>query len=106
MTTRSTAIRDLHRAQIRRGRPACAICGAPINYDLAHLDPMAFVVDHVIPLAAGGTDTLDNKQSAHRSCNRAKSNHVDGGPVIKRSSSLARPQGAQPVAGHPAPATA
>ena len=37
---------------------------------------MAYVVDHVVPLARGGADELDNKQAAHRSCNRAKSDHM------------------------------
>ena len=85
---RNTATRDRHRAIIRRGQPPCALCGQPIDYTLPHLDPMAYVVDHVIPLDAGGPDELNNKQPAHRSCNRSKSNRTDGGPVIKRSGAL------------------
>ena len=34
---------------------------------------MAYVVDHILPLSAGGPDTIDNKQPAHRVCNRQKS---------------------------------
>jgi 5-methylcytosine-specific restriction endonuclease McrA len=33
---------------------------------LYYLDPMAYVVDHIIPLAKGGEDALPNKQAAHR----------------------------------------
>ena len=47
---------------------------------------MAFVVDHVIPLAQGGSDSLDNKRASHRQCNRAKSDRLDGGPIIRVSS--------------------
>lgn len=88
--TRSTYARDKHRALIARGRPACGICGQPIDYSLPHLDPGQFVVDHIVPLSAGGTDTLANKQAAHRACNRAKSARLDGGPIVRRSGSLAR----------------
>jgi len=74
MTSRNTAIRDRHRAQVRQGSPHCALCGE-------------------VPLHHGGTDTLDNKQAAHRACNRAKGARLDGGPVIRRSGSLIRPGG-------------
>ena len=89
MARRSTTQRDGARAAIKRTRAACGICGEPIDYTLPYRDPRAFVVDHVIPLDAGGPDTLSNMQAAHRSCNRAKSNRVDGGPIIRRSGSLA-----------------
>ena len=39
---------------------------------------MAYVVDHILPLSAGGPDTIDNKQPAHRVCNRQKSDKVSG----------------------------
>lgn len=70
---RNTTIRDKHRKQIAKTHPDCHICGQPIDYTLPHLDPGEYVVDHLIPLAAGGTDTINNKAAAHRSCNRAKS---------------------------------
>ncbi|QDF19817.1 HNH endonuclease [Mycobacterium phage LilSpotty] len=73
MATRNTAIRDRHRKTIARDQPPCGICGQPIDYTLPHDDPWSFVVDHVIPIAAGGPDTLANKQAAHRTCNSVKS---------------------------------
>ena len=85
---RDTTTRDLHRNQIKRTRSACAICGTPIDYTLPHLDPMSYVVDHIVPLHRGGTDTLDNKQAAHRACNRTKGARVDGGPIVRRSGAL------------------
>ena len=69
---RNTTIRDRHRQAIAADQPPCGICGQPIDYTLPHLDPACYVVDHIVPVAAGGPDTLDNKQAAHRACNRAK----------------------------------
>lgn len=76
MSTRNTTTRDRHRAIIRRSHPPCGICGDPIDYSLKYPDPGAFVVDHETPLNRGGTDTLDNKQAAHRKCNRDKSDSI------------------------------
>ena len=82
---RNTTIRDRHRAAIARGKPPCHICGGEIDYDLPHLDAGAFVVDHIVPLARGGSDELANKRAAHRACNRLKSDRADGGPTIRVS---------------------
>jgi 5-methylcytosine-specific restriction endonuclease McrA len=76
VTARSTTTRDRDRAAIRRTKPPCGICEGEIDYSLPHTDPMSYVVDHVIPLAKGGLDELANKQAAHRSCNRAKSDKL------------------------------
>ena len=85
MSARNTTIRDRHRAIIAKSEPPCALCGEPIDYTLPHLDPTAFVVDHIVPLKHGGLDVLANKQAAHRACNRAKSDRLDGGPVLRVS---------------------
>jgi hypothetical protein len=77
--TRNTATRDRDRNAIKRERPPCGICGGEIDYTLPYLDPMSYVVDHVVPIAKGGPDTLANKQAAHRSCNRAKSDTMPNG---------------------------
>jgi 5-methylcytosine-specific restriction endonuclease McrA len=37
---------------------------------------MSFEVDHVIPLAKGGLDELDNKAASHRHCNRLKADQT------------------------------
>jgi 5-methylcytosine-specific restriction endonuclease McrA len=89
MTTvkRSSSIRDKHRARIARDKPGCHICGKAIDYSLPHLDPMAYVVDHVKPLAKGGPDTLDNKKAAHRECNSKKRARLIA-PIVRRSGSL------------------
>lgn len=71
-TPRNTNTRDRHRAAIARAKPPCHICLGEIDYALPHTDPMSYVVDHIIPLTRGGTDEIENKQSAHRTCNRTK----------------------------------
>lgn len=88
---RDTAQRDRDRATIKRQRPPCYLCGEPIDYTLAWPDPWCFTVDHIVPLDAGGPDTLTNKAAAHWTHNRAKGHRTDGGPTIRRSGSLARP---------------
>jgi 5-methylcytosine-specific restriction endonuclease McrA len=79
---RNTTRRDRYRRQLSLGQPPCAIEGCqlgPIDYQAHHLDPRAFTIDHITPLAAGGTDTLDNLQPAHRACNRTKSDTTPTG---------------------------
>lgn len=45
------------------GMCICQICGKPIK-DMAELQ-----IDHIIPIAAGGSDTRDNVRCTHRTCN-------------------------------------
>ena len=87
MIKRNTATRDRDRARIARDKPACHICGQAIDYALPHLDPMSFVVDHVVPLAKGGADVLDNKKAAHRGCNSKKRARLVA-PIVRRSGTL------------------
>ena len=79
------------RAMFRIYGHTCHICGHPIDYTLPWTDPAAYVVDHIVPIAAGGSDAINNKQAAHRDCNRQKGAkpHAD---TIKRSGSLERPR--------------
>lgn len=76
---RTTARRNRHRRQIAKGRPPCHLCGGEINYDAkSHLDPLSFTIDHLIPIALGGADRLENLGAAHRKCNRAKGDTRNG----------------------------
>jgi len=86
---RNSARRDQDRARIRAAKPNCHICGQAIDWDADWLDPMSFVVDHVIPLAKNGPDTLANKAAAHRSCNSKKRARIVA-PIVRRSGSLDR----------------
>ena len=90
MAARNTTQRDRDRRRIAATKAACHICGQPIDYTLPHLDPGAFVVDHVIPLARGGVDDITNKAAAHRSCNSTKRARLVA-PIVRRSGSLPRP---------------
>ena len=77
------------RNRLRRQREEhCPICrGAlgPILYDVDHLDPRGFQMDHIVPLSRGGQKRWDNLQAVHRQCNRAKSR-----PSARRSPSHAQ----------------
>ena len=87
---RNTTQRDRDRKIIARSQAPCHICGQPIDYELAWHEPRSFVVDHVVPIARGGADNLNNKRAAHRDCNRAKSDR-DHAPIIKHSGALRLP---------------
>ena len=84
---RSDSLRKKHRAIISRTKPNCSICGLPIDYELKYPDPGCFVVDHIKPIAKGGSDLISNKQPAHHGCNSKKRARIIA-PIIKRSGSL------------------
>ncbi|BCJ41662.1 hypothetical protein GCM10010168_53400 [Actinoplanes ianthinogenes] len=50
----------------------CGLCDEPINPDLRFPDRWSASIDHVVPLARGGSHTLDNLQAAHLTCNTSK----------------------------------
>lgn len=50
----------------------CRICGDPVNREAKVPELDAPVIDHIIPLAAGGDHGPDNWQTAHFYCNSIK----------------------------------
>lgn len=60
---------------------ACGLCGDPLDMAVDYPDRECPSIDHVLPLSVGGTDTRENVQLAHLSCNVAKGARVDGGHV-------------------------
>lgn len=87
MVRRNTTQQDRHRARHRATQAACALCGEPIDYTLKWPDPMSFVVDHIVPIAKGGSHTFENTQACHASCNSKKRARIIA-PIIKRSGAL------------------
>ena len=55
-----------------RDHGICAICGKPVNMETDACNNEYGSIDHIIPLAKGGTHTWDNVQLAHRVCNSKK----------------------------------
>lgn len=77
----TSAIRERARKRIRQrvqaGEP-CALCGRPIDLELAYPHPDSFTVDHITPSSHGGNDHIDGLRPSHAACNRARSNQPDG----------------------------
>lgn len=51
----------------------CGVCGKAVNLALEYPHPMSASMDHIVPLARGGSHTYDNIQLAHLRCNLQKS---------------------------------
>ena len=55
----------------------CGICGKPVDKSIKAGDPMAPVVDHIVPVNKNGHPSdIDNLQLAHSGCNRQKSDKL------------------------------
>ena len=68
---------ESNRKKILKMQSICGICGKPVNKKLKPPDPLAPVIDHIIPVAKGGHPSdIDNLQLAHSTCNRQKSDKL------------------------------
>jgi 5-methylcytosine-specific restriction endonuclease McrA len=54
----------------------CQLCGQAVPKQAEVPDPAAPTLDHIIPLAAGGTHEYSNVQLAHFLCNSLKGNRA------------------------------
>lgn len=73
---------EVNRAEIfNRDRWTCQLCLKPVDGQLRSPHPMAASLDHVIPLARGGTHEPSNCQLAHHICNSVKSDNVAAAPL-------------------------
>lgn len=61
------------RLMVLRAEPLCRQCGAP-----------ATDVDHILPLARGGTNEAGNLRSLCAGCHSRKTNREDGGGWVNR----------------------
>ena len=78
---------------IRRDHNTCQICGKPCDVNdrrYGTAGPLYPSIDHIIPLAKGGSHTWDNVQLAHMICNSFKRDLVgdaaNGQAVAQRAS--------------------
>lgn len=55
----------------------CGICGKPVMQTVKYPDLNCVSLDHIVPLAKGGTHTRDNVQCAHMICNSLKSDKIN-----------------------------
>jgi 5-methylcytosine-specific restriction endonuclease McrA len=56
---------DVRKLIYRNSKGHCCLCGKFVDYE-------DFTVDHIIPLAKGGTNEIDNLQCACKVCNNIK----------------------------------
>lgn len=64
------------------GSDACGICGQAVDLSLRLPDRRCGSVDHILPVARGGSNDLNNMQLAHLDCNMRKGARVDLGSVM------------------------
>lgn len=60
----------------RRDGTDCGICGEAVDMALRFPDPRCPSVDHVLPVALGGSHAPENLQLAHLRCNHVKSSRA------------------------------
>ena len=57
----------------------CQICGLPLDREASVIDDLYPQVDHILSVAWGGGDELENLRAAHRWCNLALSDGFERG---------------------------
>lgn len=79
---RDAYVADVKRADIyARDKYRCKLCDRKLRMTAVVPHPLAPVLDHVVPLACGGTHEPANVQAAHFLCNSRKS-HRGGGEQL------------------------
>lgn len=68
---RKKAARERKRLEDNPDLAVCSLCGLAIDMTLPPLNPGAFTLDHITPLAQGG-DILGPTRPAHRGCNSSR----------------------------------
>lgn len=73
----------------------CGICRDPVDPSLKHPDPGYGSIDHIVPLASGGSNDPENLQLAHLVCNLRKRQFPEVLRVLKAN----RPRPPEAVGG-------
>jgi len=80
----NTGVRQRNRSILRAKKLPCALqlsgCQG-INYSAVYPARDAFTVDHIVPLARGGSDSMKNLQPACAHCNWTKNKGKDEVPM-------------------------
>jgi 5-methylcytosine-specific restriction endonuclease McrA len=80
--------RDAYRADVWRSKIylrdnyRCQICGKKLKMNLMVPHPLSPVLDHIVPLARGGTHEPANVQAAHFLCNSRKAQYGGGEQLL------------------------
>ena len=57
------------RQLLRKQKGLCWVCKGPVSLDTPEGDDYA-TIEHILPLARGGTEDLGNLAASHRKCNQ------------------------------------
>jgi 5-methylcytosine-specific restriction endonuclease McrA len=80
MHIRANPSENIHRKKVfARDNFLCRLCNEPVDMTLPANDNYAASIDHIIPLAKGGSHTYGNVQTAHRLCNSYKNDKTPRG---------------------------
>jgi hypothetical protein len=66
----------IRRMVAERDNWVCQLCGLPVDASLRFPNRMSATVDHVVPLAKGGSKDIANLQCAHLGCNSRKKDRI------------------------------
>lgn len=74
------------RKRILATAEVCAICGRPLDKTLIYPHPLSPTVDHIIPIARGGSNhDPGNLQAVHLICNVKKGDNMPGDDEEKKT---------------------
>lgn len=75
---------ERNRKIVMQTQSICYLCGQPVDFTIKPPDFFSPAVDHIIPLARGGSNELTNLMLTHRGCNLKKSSHLLTGDAHER----------------------
>lgn len=74
--------KTVRQAVAKANKYTCAYCGRHINSLLENGERLKGVIDHIVPLAKGGTNDIENLTLACRECNSRKSDEIWDRPHV------------------------